>query len=64
MFLRRKWYARMFKKASNNLRILTGATILNSEYIECGDNVSIGISNYLQAGGGMKIGSDVGCPKM
>ncbi len=57
--IRRKWYSKRFKKAGKNLLILQGALILNPQKIECGDNVAIGIYNYIQGAGGLTLGSDV-----
>lgn len=56
--LRRIWYAKKLKRVGKNLVILSGVIILNPEKMECGDNVSIGVNNYIQAGGGLVIGSD------
>ena len=59
VFMRRSWYAKRFQKAGKNLRILSGCVILNPGKIVCGDNVSIGMCNFIQAGGELHIGSDV-----
>jgi len=59
IYLRRKWYSRLFKGCGENLRILPGTIILHPEMIECGDNVSFGVYNYVQAAGGVVIGDDV-----
>ena len=59
IFIRRSWYARKFQRSGKNLRILSGCVILHPEKIVCGDNVSIGMFNFIQAGGGLSIGSDV-----
>lgn len=56
--LRRAWYSRKFKKAGKNLEVYPGAMILNPFKIECGDNVNIGFYSYLQAGGGIILGSN------
>jgi maltose O-acetyltransferase len=58
IYLRRQFYKKRFKRAGKNLIVLTGTFILNPQNIECGDNVHIGINNYIQAGGGLTIGSD------
>ncbi len=57
--VRRLWYGRRFKTCGTNLNILEGTFILNPQNIECGDNVSIGVCNYIQAGGGLILESDV-----
>lgn len=57
--LRGKWYTKRFKRVGHNLRILQGVFILNPEKIECRDNVSFGVCNYIQAGGGFVVESDV-----
>ena len=57
ILLRRKWYSKRFKKVGRNLNILPGTYIINPQNVECGDDVSIGVYNYIQAGGGVKIGS-------
>ena len=58
ILLRRKWYSKKLKKAGKNLTVLPGTVILNPQNMECGDNVSIGVNNYIQAGGGLVIKSD------
>ncbi|MEZ4600284.1 MAG: acyltransferase [Syntrophotaleaceae bacterium] len=52
------WYAKRFKKVGKNLHVLPGSIIIHPERIECGDNVSIGYNNYIQAGGGLVLGND------
>ncbi len=59
MMIRRMWYSKRFKKCGTNLNVLEGTHIINPQNIECGDNVSIGVCNYLQAGGGIILESDV-----
>lgn len=56
--LREVWFRKKFKRAGVNLRVLEGTTILNPDKIECGDNVIIGVSNYIQAAGGLNIKSE------
>lgn len=59
MAVRRAWYGRRFRKCGKNLNILEGAFIINPQNVECGDNVSVGVCNYIQAGGGVVLESDV-----
>lgn len=59
MAVRRAWYRGRFKKCGENLSVFEGSYIINPQNIECGNNVSIGVCNYLQAGGGIILGSDV-----
>jgi acetyltransferase-like isoleucine patch superfamily enzyme len=56
--LRRRWYSMKFGKTGRNLTIYPGAMILNPFKVECGDNVNIGFYNYLQAGGGIRLGNN------
>ena len=59
VYLRRIWYGKLFKRCGENLRIMPGTIILRPEKIVCGDNVSFGVFNYIQAGGGLILGNDV-----
>lgn len=59
IMIRRKYYSRRFVRAGVNLNVLPGTYIINPENVECGDNVSIGVCNYLQAGGGIILGDNV-----
>ena len=59
VYMRRRWYGKLFKRCGDNLRILPGTIILRPEMIECGENVSFGVCNYIQAGGGLILGNDV-----
>jgi acetyltransferase-like isoleucine patch superfamily enzyme len=57
--LREKWYRKQFKKCGINLTVPLGAHIVNPQNIECGDNVFFGLYCYIQAGGGLTLGSDL-----
>lgn len=57
--LREKWYRRRFKKAGTNLTVPLGATIINPQNVVCGENVFFGLYCYIQAGGGLVLGSDL-----
>lgn len=57
--IRRAWFSKRFKRCGKNLNVLPGTYIVNPQCIECGDNVFIGVCNYIQAGGGVVLGSDV-----
>ena len=59
IIIRRKWYSKRFRKAGGCLTVLQGTLISNPQEIECGDNVSIGPYNFIQAAGGLTLGSDV-----
>ena len=58
MYLRERWYSKQFKNCGPNLHILPGTYIIHPNKVTCGENVSIGINNYIQAAGGFEIGSD------
>ena len=59
VYLRERWYIKRFKKAGNNTHILTGTHFIHPDKVECGDNVFFGINNYIQAAGGLMLGSNV-----
>ena len=59
ILLRRKYYCKKFQKSGESVNILAGIFIVHPERIECGNNMSFGIANYIQAGGGLKIGHNV-----
>lgn len=59
MTIRRSYYKRLFGTDGKGLNILPGAYIINPHKIECGDNVSIGVCNYIQAGGGLVFGNNL-----
>ncbi len=59
MYMREQWYSKHFKSCGINLHVLPGTYILHPERVECGDNVFLGINNYIQAAGGLVLGSDV-----
>lgn len=56
--IRKIWYGKKLKKAGENLLIQPGTVIVNPQNIEVGDNVSIGISSMIQAGGGLVVKSN------
>ena len=57
--VRRNYYRRKFGCDGEGLNILAGTHIINPQNIECGRYVSIGINNYIQAGGGLVLGDNV-----
>ena len=59
IMVRRKYYSRQFKQAGALLNVLAGSYVINPQHIECGDSLSIGICNYIQAGGGITFGDNV-----
>lgn len=59
MSIRRSYYRKIFGTDGNGLNILPGAYIINPQNIECGYNVSIGVCNYIQAGGGLVLGDNL-----
>ena len=59
LILRERWYRRLFKKAGKQINIMPGAYIIHPGKVECHDNIFIGINNYIQAAGGLIMGSDV-----
>lgn len=59
MSIRRKYYRKIFGTDGKGLNILPGTHIINPQNIVCGYNVSIGVCNYLQAGGGLVLGDNL-----
>ena len=59
LILRERWYRRLFKKAGTRINIMPGTYIIHPEKVECRDNIFFGINNYIQAAGGLIMGSDV-----
>lgn len=57
--VRARYLAPRMKAAGKNLNVLAGCRFRSIELLEVGDNVSIGFDNFLQALGGLKIGSNV-----
>ena len=57
--LREHWYRRRFAICGENLTVPLGAYFVNPQNIQCGDNVFWGLYCYIQAGGGLTLGSDV-----
>jgi len=55
--LRRKALQNRFKKAGQTMRIHKGCRIINIDKLEIGDSVHFGVDSYIQAGGGISIGS-------
>lgn len=56
--LRGKFYRRYLKKVGKNFRVQPGTVIVHPENITIKDNVIIGYNNFIQAGGGLTIGSN------
>lgn len=59
IMIRRDYYKKLFKHAGEDLNVLPGTYIINPQNIECGYKLSIGICNYIQAGGGIIFGNNV-----
>lgn len=59
IYLRRRWYKKRFKKIGPNFNVLTGIFFIHPDKIECGNNIFWGINSYIQAAGGLVLGSDV-----
>jgi len=59
MALRERALRRYFKTAGSNLRIHNGIIIRNISRLSVGDNVTLGVDNFIQAAGGISIGNDV-----
>lgn len=57
--LRAKYLAPRMKRAGRNLHVMAGCRFRSLENLEVGDNVEIGYDNFLQARGGLSIGSNV-----
>lgn len=57
--LRGRFVTKHCKKAGRNLRVLAGARFRSIENLVLGDNVEIGYDNFIQALGGVTIGSNV-----
>lgn len=56
MTVRRNYYKKQFGCDGEGLNILAGTHIINPQNIQCGKYVSIGVNNYIQAGGGLVLG--------
>lgn len=54
--LRKRVLSKRFKRVGENVRIHEGVRIRNIHKIELGNNVTIGVENFIQAGGGVEIG--------
>ena len=59
MELRARWAYRNFTSAGKNLHIHEGVRFRNFHRISVGNNVEIGVNNFLQAAGGLQLGNDV-----
>lgn len=55
--LREHFIAPYFERCGKNLKIHTGTRFRNVHQISIGDNVEVGVDNFLQAGGNLTIGS-------
>lgn len=55
--VRQRYLSSYFEQCGCNLKIHTGARFRNVHQISIGDNVEIGVDNFLQAGGRLSIGS-------
>ena len=53
--LRKKILSKRFAKVGENVRIHEGIRIRNIHKIKLGDNVVLGVDNFIQAGGGVEI---------
>lgn len=56
--VRSRFLARRMKRAGANLQVMAGCRFRSLENLEVGDNVNIGFDSFLQAIGGLKIGSN------
>lgn len=59
IMVRRNHYTKQFRSAGELLNVLPGSHIINPQNIVCGNSLSVGICNYLQAGGGITFGDNV-----
>jgi len=58
-FALRHWVMRKrFKKIGQDVRIHEGVRLRNAHKIELGNRVTLGVENFIQAGGGVEIGDD------
>lgn len=57
--LRSRYLRPRMKAAGRGLRVQAGTRFRSIENLEVGDNVTIGFDNFLQAKGGLKLGSNV-----
>lgn len=58
--LRARYLAPRMKSAGSNLTVMAGCRFRSIRNLEVGDNVTIGFDNFIQARGGVRIGSNVG----
>lgn len=54
--IRQHFVTPYFERCGSNLKIHTGARFRNVHRISIGNNVEVGVDNFLQAGGGLTIG--------
>lgn len=59
MEVRSKFLKRYMHSAGSNLTIHEGVRIRNVERVVCGDNVTFGVNNFLQAAGWIVFGNNV-----
>ena len=57
--LRSRYLTRYMKSAGRRVRIMAGCRFRSIENLEVGDYVNIGFDNFIQAIGGLKLGSGV-----
>jgi len=57
-YLREKVLLKRFKTVGKNIKIHKGCIITNIQNVEVGNDVNLGINNYIQAGGGVFIGDN------
>ncbi len=54
--IRQKYLSSYFESCGDNVKIHTGARFRNVHQISVGNNVEIGVDNFLQAGGRLSVG--------
>ncbi|MBU0985582.1 MAG: acyltransferase [candidate division Zixibacteria bacterium] len=57
--IRGRMLSKRFGSCGVNLRVHEGARVRNPEKIRVGDNCTIGVDNFLQAGGGLEVGDNL-----
>ena len=57
-YLREKVLLKRFREVGKNIKIHKGCIIINIKNLKLGNDVKLGINNYIQAGGGVYIGDN------
>ncbi len=58
--VRRTFYNAYFHRPGADITVVAGAYIEDPQCIDCGDRATFGRNSWISAGGGLRIGNDVG----